>query len=119
MGKANKFTDSEQAFYQKAVEQFRRNVEWFSFDELVFSPRSPIYAGRRSHLEVLRDPLYLTLKDMWLQLGVRQGMIARRKQVRAALRRRARSVAGPTLRGALDRLHGRWSPPVSLHEPGR
>ena len=86
-------TDGEKAFYEKAVRQFRRKVDWLSFDELVFSARSPIYAGRRSHLEVLRDPLYLALKDMWLELGVQQGMIARHKEVRPALRRRVNSVA--------------------------
>ena len=86
-------TDRERAFYEMAVRQFQRNVDWFAFDELVFSPKSPIYARRRSHLEVLRDPLYVALKEMWLQLGVQQGMIAGRKEVRPAARQRARSVA--------------------------
>lgn len=72
----------------RAVRQFRGNADWFSFDEYLFSPRSPIYARRRSHLDVLKDPLYLALKDMWLQLGVQQGMIARHKEARPAPRRR-------------------------------
>jgi hypothetical protein len=86
-------TESERAFYEKAVRQFQRNVDWVSFDEFLFSPKSPIYAGRRSHLEVLRHPLYLALRDMWLQLGVQQGMIARHKEVRPAVRHRVTSVA--------------------------
>jgi len=91
-------TESERAFYEKAVRQFRRNVDWLSFEEFVFSPSSSIYARRRSHLEVLRAPLYLALKDMWLQLGVQQGMIARHKEVRPALRRRLTFVARPRSR---------------------
>jgi len=83
---------SERTFYEKAVRQFRQNVDWFSFEDFLFSPGSPIYAQRRSHLEVLRDPVYLALKDMWLQLGVQQGMIARRKEVGPAHRRRVTSV---------------------------
>ncbi len=91
-------TDSERAFYEKAVRQFRRNVDWFSFDEFVFSPKSPIYARRRSHLEVLRNPVYLALRDMWLRLGVQQGMIAPDQEVGAARRRRGTSVARSSLR---------------------
>lgn len=91
-------TESERAFYEKAVRQFQRNADWVSFDEFLFSPKSPIYARRRSHLEVLRDPLYLALRDMWLQLGVQQGMIAPGKEVGAAHRRRGTSVARPSLR---------------------
>lgn len=81
-------TDDEKAFYLKALGRFQRNEDWLSFDELFFSPRSPIYSKRRSHLDVLGDPLYLALKDMWLQLGVQQGMIARQKQPAPAMRHR-------------------------------
>ena len=82
----------DRAFYEQAVKQFRRNVDWLTFDEFFFDPRSPIYARRRSHLEVLRDPWYLALKDMWLQLGVQQGKIARDKDVTRAGRRHQASV---------------------------
>ena len=36
---------------------------------------SPLYSGRKSRLEVIEDRLYLALEDMWLQLGVQQGMV--------------------------------------------
>ena len=36
---------------------------------------SPLYSGRKSRREVVEDPLYLALEDMWLQLGIQQGMV--------------------------------------------
>ncbi len=91
----SKLTENEKAFYERAAKAFRRNMEWFSFDQFVFSPRSPIYGRHRSHLEVLRDPLYLALRDMWVELGVRQGMVAPSKS--KSSRRRG---ASPTSRRA-------------------
>jgi hypothetical protein len=37
--------------------------------------RSRGFASAKSRLEVIEDPLYLALEDMWLQLGVQQGMV--------------------------------------------
>jgi hypothetical protein len=51
---------------------------WLAFDEFAFRMESPIYSHHRSHLEVHKDPLYLALKDMSLQLGTQQGRVARR-----------------------------------------
>ena len=56
-------------------EKFRKNVDWLVFEEFVFGPMSPLYSERKSRLEVIEDPLYLALEDMWLQLGVQQGMV--------------------------------------------
>ena len=71
-------TDVEINFYLRAQKKFHDNTDWLSFDEFAFSMRSPLFAGKKSHLEVLKSPLYLALKDMSLQLGVQQGKIARK-----------------------------------------
>ncbi len=66
----------QQAFYKEALANFRRKVSWADFEEFAFGMGSPLYAHRTSHLEVLSDPLYEVLTDMWLELGVKQGLIA-------------------------------------------
>lgn len=73
-------TREQKDFYARALELFRRNTSWLAFEEFAFGPRSPLYQNHESHVEVLKDPLYLSLEDMWLQLGVQQGMIKRRGQ---------------------------------------
>jgi hypothetical protein len=70
-------TKAEKLFYREALKKFHSNLSWLAFDEFAFGMRSPIYRGRNSHREVLKDPLFLALKDMSLQLGVQQGIIAR------------------------------------------
>lgn len=70
-----KLTNEEEKFYRQAVEKFRENIDWLTFEEFVFGVMSPLYVGRESHLDVVKDPLYLALEDMWLQLGVQQGMV--------------------------------------------
>jgi len=71
-------TEIQKRFYVQALRRFGENTNWLDFDDFAFGMRSPIYIGRRSHLEVLKHPLYLALKDMSLQLGVQQGRIAER-----------------------------------------
>ena len=71
-------TNKQRSFYQQALKKFRENTSWLAFDEFAFGMMSPIYSGRDSHLKVLGDPLYRALKDMWLQLGVQQGMVRRK-----------------------------------------
>lgn len=73
-------TQVEKQFYQQAQKKFNENVSWLVFDEFVFGMKSPIYLTKKSHLDVIKTPLFLALKDMSLQLGVQQGMILRRKQ---------------------------------------
>ena len=70
-------TEAERRFYRQALKKFGENTKWLAFDEFAFGMMSPIYSNRNSHRDVLKDPLYLALKDMSLQLGVQQGMIAR------------------------------------------
>jgi hypothetical protein len=68
-------TEEKTKFYRQALEKFRKNVDWLVFEEFVFGPMSPLYSGRKSRREVVEDPLYLALEDMWLQLGIQQGMV--------------------------------------------
>lgn len=70
-------TDKEIAFYTEAIRKFAENVDWMAFDEFSFGSRSPLYKRHDTHQAILKDPLYLVLKDMWLQLGVQQGKIKR------------------------------------------
>jgi hypothetical protein len=63
-------------FFETAQNQFRGNANWFEFEQLVFSYTSPVFHKSRNRAEVLRDPLYHSLKDMWLQLGIQQGFVA-------------------------------------------
>ncbi len=72
-------TETEKRFYRLALEKFQQNTSWLGFDQFAFGMNSPIFFRQRSHLDVLKHPLYLALKDMSLQLGVQQGKIARRK----------------------------------------
>ena len=76
--KLDKLTPEEKKFYKQALRKFQENTEWFAFDEFAFGMRSPIYKGKKSHIDVLNNDLYLVLKDISLQLGVQQGLIARR-----------------------------------------
>ncbi len=89
-------SEHEERFYREALERFRRGANWLSFEDFAFSPKSPIYSQRRSHVEVLQNPLYLALKDMWLQLGVRQEMVARNSGRRPPLATSARRAATTT-----------------------
>jgi hypothetical protein len=76
--KLDELTPEEKKFYKQALRKFQENTEWFSFDEFAFGMRSPIYKNKKSHMDVLNSGLYLALKDISLQLGVQQGLIARR-----------------------------------------
>lgn len=67
-------------FYQSAIEQLEANVDWIDFENFAFSFGSPLFKSSRDRQEVLSDPLFLVLKDMWLRLGIRQGMVAPSKE---------------------------------------
>src|ERR1041385_5403319 len=69
-------TADERAFLQHARRKFEEGVDWLEFEDFAFGSRSPLYAPARSHQDVLQHPLYVALKEMWLDLGVRQGRIA-------------------------------------------
>jgi hypothetical protein len=67
-------------FYQSAIEQLDANVDWIDFENFAFSFGSPVFKLSRDRKEVLTDPLFLVLKDIWLRLGIRQGMVAPSKE---------------------------------------
>jgi hypothetical protein len=67
-------------FFQSAVEMVDRNIDWLEFEGFAFSFGSPIFKASHDRQEVLTDPLFLVLKDMWLRLGIRQGMVAPSKE---------------------------------------
>ena len=92
-------TEEEKKFYSQALTKFRQGVPWVSFERFAFDPGSPIYKRHRSHLEVLKDPLYLALEDMWLQLGAQQGLIAEGKASARSSGDRRPSVAKGGRRG--------------------
>lgn len=73
--KTFELTGSEADFFRLALKKFQGNAKWSAFENFAFSPRSPIYARRKSFGRLSKDPLYRTLQDMWLQLGVNQGEI--------------------------------------------
>lgn len=68
-------TPEEDAFLRRARRKFAQNIDWFEFEDFAFGARSPLYSKTRSHRDVLTHPLYIALKDMWLQLGVKQGKV--------------------------------------------
>jgi len=73
--------DSERKhFYQSALEKLGKNVPWLDFEDFAFSFGSPVFRASRNRREVLSDPLYVVLKDMWLRLGIRQGLVAPLKE---------------------------------------
>src|SRR5436190_5437716 len=110
--------DSERKrFYQSAVEKFDHNVDWLEFEEFAFSFSSPVFKTSRNRREVLSDPLYLVLKDMWLRLGIRQGLVAPPKETADANTREGRktgshisayrSHVAPADKPSLSRRRGR------------
>jgi hypothetical protein len=69
-------TADEQAFLDRARRKYLDNAGWLEFEEFAFGSRSPLFSSTRSQRDVLTHPLYAALKEMWLELGVRQGRIA-------------------------------------------
>jgi hypothetical protein len=69
-------TAEERTFLARASDKYHANVNWLEFEEFAFGMRSPIYAKKQSHPNVVEHPLYVALKGLWLDLGVRQGRIA-------------------------------------------
>ena len=67
---------AETAFYRQAYSYFKKGMDWRSFHSFAFGLQSPIYANRRSQKEVTARPLFLALRDMWLQLGINQKRVA-------------------------------------------
>ena len=73
--------DSERKrFYQSALEKLDQNIPWLEFEDFAFSFGSPVFRASQNRRAVLSDPLYLVLKNMWLRLGIRQGLVAPPKE---------------------------------------
>ena len=71
---------AKRRLYERALEQFREGVSWFAFEHLIFSYTSPLFSTARNRADVVDDPLFAALKDMWLQLGIDQGFVADERQ---------------------------------------
>jgi len=69
-------TSEERKFLREARKKYKENTDWFEFEDYAFGMRSPLFSRNRSHIDVLGHPLYIALKEMWLDLGERQGRIA-------------------------------------------
>jgi hypothetical protein len=76
---ADNLTAEEREFLRQAERKYRANTDWFEFEDFAFGMRSPLFSRTRSHLDVLSNPLYAALKEMWLNLGVKQGRVASSK----------------------------------------
>lgn len=68
-------TAEEHRLYRRAIGYFESGMNWLSFDEFAFGAASPIYKGKKKPQEVIAHPLFLALKDMSIELGIRQGQI--------------------------------------------
>jgi len=79
----------ERDFLRQAEKKYRANVSWFEFEDFAFGMRSPLFARTRSHLDVLKHPLYVALKEMWLDLGEKQGLVASKQKEKHAERRKS------------------------------
>src|SRR5437763_15026717 len=88
-------SSEERVFLRQAEKKYRSNTNWFEFEDFAFGMRSPLFSRHRSHLDVLRHPLYLALKEMWLDLGVKQGLVSpsRPQEEHLARRKAARGRA--------------------------
>jgi hypothetical protein len=98
-------TPDERTFYQLAVKKYRANVDWLAFEEYAFGMRSPIYQRQRSHLDVIDTPLYVALREMWLDLGVKQGMVAPGKQQEKRNAKRGRKAGSGKAADKRNRSH--------------
>jgi hypothetical protein len=73
---ADALTPDERRFLRLAAQRHRANDDWFEFESFAFGMHSPLFRRRRSHLDVLQHPLYVALKEMWIDLGRKQGFVA-------------------------------------------
>jgi hypothetical protein len=87
-------SEQEEVFFREAQKRARASVPWFEFDDFAFGMSSPLYAKRDTDRAVVEHPLFAALKDMWLELGVRQGRIAPRPPHEKAKGTSRRTKAG-------------------------
>lgn len=79
--------ETQRAFYREAVRRYRKGVDWFEFWNFAFGFGSPLYDGVRVRSDVLGTPLETSLRAMWLDLGIQQGMVQPEKPKRATRRK--------------------------------
>ena len=73
---ATTLNERERRFLELARKYYDANMDWLEFESFAFGMRSPLFAKDRSHRKIVEHPLYVVLKEMWLDLGVRQGKVA-------------------------------------------
>ena len=85
----------ERDFLRQAEKKFRANTYWLDFEDWAFSMRSPVFSRKRSHKDVLSNPLYLALTEMLLDLGEKQGEISPSKKETQRAGRKTRGSGTP------------------------
>ena len=65
----------ETAFFERALDAFRRGTPWPEFCELTQSPNNPALEQGRATVRSIENPLYVALIDMEGRLGVAQGFL--------------------------------------------
>jgi len=87
-------TSDERRFLHAAQKKYRAKENWFDFESFAFGMGSPLFKRDRSHLDVLQHPLYLQLKEMWLDLGREQGFVAVKREEPATYGTRGKASGG-------------------------
>jgi hypothetical protein len=74
--KLDNLAKDEEKIYQTALEKYKNNEDWWQFHDFAFSMDSLIHFKQFSERNIIQQyPLYRALKDMWLELGIKQGKI--------------------------------------------
>ena len=72
--------NKQKDFYYDACEALRNGMKESDFLDILFNygvKRGFFFEPRLSHEELLKQPLYLVIEQIWLELGVRQGTMKR------------------------------------------
>jgi hypothetical protein len=69
----SQLTERQAALYKEALRLLRKKINWDDFYGFVFRDRSPVFEGLALQSDAIGTPLYTSLQQMWLQLGVEQG----------------------------------------------
>ena len=69
-------TSEEEEFLGIARKLAGWDLDWFAFEEFAFGMHFPVFSKLRSHLgSIDQNPVYVELRRMWLELGVRPGWV--------------------------------------------
>jgi len=77
-------TEEEQKLYREAVKEFMTNINCWEFERFISELIDLIRYKVRAHTDLIENPLYMALEDMWLQLGVQQGEMRRDSKIKSA-----------------------------------